>query len=245
METKILSLEEKMIFKDLGIQKGTPAQPLLNGVVVIRDADTGEVLLTKKNLVVRAGRELALRQLFKMPYGTLSYENNIFLPSTGTETLAKLNERTVNLFAIGKGGAPTASPFSPDPVRPADNDIVAPVGFRNSTAATPLTAAEQKIYTDSRVSPVDPNTTVWYKKTFTKNEIILDDATDSYYVKLKLDITNTEARDTIVNELCLYSSRLINGAYLEPKIFSRITFPTEPLYATNSKALTIDYYIYA
>jgi hypothetical protein len=54
-----------------------------------------------------------------------------------------------------------------------------------------------------------------------------------------------------VNELGLFfvqENKDIDGniiSYTEPEMFSRITFPTEPMAYSSNKALTIEYYVYA
>jgi hypothetical protein len=239
---KHLSYEDRLIFKD---QFKNTDNSVKHNVMIVRDADSGEVLLVRKNLVVRQGREFTLRKIFNMPYGTLTEANFNFTPTTGTETAELLFNRYINLFGIGKGGTPVADPFNPIPPTPADSDLTTPVVFRTSTMVEPLPLIDRPKYMDGRLDPSDNTVTLWYKKTFTSKEIVLDNVNNDYYVKIRLDVSNMDARDNIMNELCLYTSRYVNNAFIDFKVFSRITFPTEPLFTSNNKALVIDYYVYA
>lgn len=235
-DIKELSFEEQLLFKDNKVNGRK--QPQLGGFVVVKDADSGKILLAKKNLVVRRGREMTLRQIFRIP------------GSVNGETESSLASKSILLFGIGSGGAPNNDPFNPFAPTPADGDLSAPMPFRISSAADPLPAGDVAKYTDGRNTNL--GMTEWYKKTFSNGhgQITVNPDTDETFVKLQLQITKDEARDHFVNELALYWAKFdgaaadMNAKYSEYTIFSRITFLTEPLPSNTNKALDIDYYVY-
>lgn len=233
---KTLTFEESMLFKDHGVSDKT--MPALSGFVVIKDAESGEVLLAKKNLVVRRGRELTLRKAFAIPGSIVG------------ETVTSLKDKSVLLFGIGTGGTPLNDPFNPTPPTPSDLDLNTPVSFRTSSASNVMTVTEAGKYTDGRNEAAI--TVGWYKKKFSNDSGVLtvDGTNDSVAVLLSLQISALDARERLINELGLYYSRFTPGAttqntmYSEYSLFSRITFQTEPLPSNSSKALDIDYYVY-
>ena len=85
--------------------------------IVLKDPETGTILGYRKNLVVRTGREFNLRKIFGMSYNS--------------ETITQLNNRTINLFSIGKGGSAASDPFSPLPVTATDQNMNTEVAFRS------------------------------------------------------------------------------------------------------------------
>jgi hypothetical protein len=231
-DVKKLSFEEQLLFKDHEVN--SRKEPNLGGFVVVKDAETGKVLLAKKNLVVRQGRELTLRKIF----------NNG--DTAGSNILT---------FGIGKGGAPDNSPFVPTLPTPGDADLTSRLPFRVTDAANPIPDAEQSAYTDSQTDPNNASGKVWYKKNFANGNgvVTVNASTDETFVKLELKITKDDARDLFVNELGLFFATFNaagavtttdNAKYTNFKMFSRITFMTEPLPSNSNKALDIDYYVY-
>ena len=234
-ETKYLSFEEKKLLSDSHTYSSNSR---IEGHVVIKDASTGKVLLSKKNLVLRTGRSTTLRKIFNLPD----------IATNESESLLK--DKSVMLFGLGVGGAPSSDLFTIFSPSPADTELNSPIPFRSSTASNPLSGSEILLYSDYRSSY--GNSTDWYKKTFSNGNgtIVIDAETDECFVKLQLQITAEEVRDQFVNELGLYWAKYNaagadqNSKYSSYKIFSRITFLTEPFPANTSKALDIDYYIY-
>lgn len=229
-----ITVEESFLFKDHNVNPVKEGP--LNGFVVVKD-ENGEILIAKKNLVVRAGRNLSLRKIFGQP-GFIANEDE-----------AALNQKKVLLFGIGKGGAPMSDPFNPLPPTPSDTDLSSPIPFRSSSSALPLLPSEEALYTDGR----DVNGTMqWYKKRFSNGngEFVVDSANDFVYNKLQLQVTDKEARDLFVNEISLFyaqyspSGLTQNLKYTNYSIFSRFTLQTEPLPSNTNKALNIDYYVY-
>jgi hypothetical protein len=240
MHTKELNFEEQLLFKDNKINGRT--EPNLGGFCVFKDAETGKILLAKKNLVVRNGRELTLRKIF----------NIARIPDNTTEIM---KNKSILLFGIGNGGTAEGTPFmlnSPTySPTPSDNNLRSEISFRTSSIAAPIPEFEANMYTDFRINQ-DIRYNSWYKKSFTNGngEITINPATDETFVKLKLNITKDDARDKFVNELGLFFAEYdplgsnMNEVYSKFDLFSRITFMTEPLPSNTSKALEIDYYVY-
>lgn len=222
-EIRNMTAEERVILADKHEQGGKKANH-----IVVRDKATGQVLLTKRNLVVRNGRELILRKIFNLPYPSESQDN--------------LNTRYLCLFGIGSGGTPIASPFQPIAPTPADTDLNTKVPFRIATTAVPLTADEKTKYFDGQVVS---GGSAYYKKTFSSVNLVKDDTNDDYYVQVTLEINESDARGALVSEIGIYTARVVAGTYNAIQLFSRITFDTESLNANTGKGLTIQYYVYA
>lgn len=229
-----MTVDEKWLFKDHSVNPSREGP--LNGFVVVKD-ENGEILIAKKNLVVRSGRNLSLRKIFGQPGFILG------------EDEAALNQKKVLLFGIGSGGTPSSDPFNPTLPTPSDTDLSSPLYFRTSTAALPLSTTDAALYTDGR----DVNgTTRWYKKRFSNGngEFVVDSTNDWVYNKLQLQITEKEARDFFVNEISLYYTQYSSAGvtqnlkYTNYSLFSRFTFQTEPMPSNTNKALNIDYYVY-
>ena len=223
-KSDILTLSDDSTLRDLIGQENPNKR---NNFIVVRDPVTGKILQTRKNLVVRKGREFNLRKMFNIPYPT--------------ENQTQLNNRVINVFGIGSGGTPIADPFNPIAPTPADVGLSKEVAFRTMPNGTPLPAGDVAKYTDSRSA----GSTSFYKKAFTNKNIIMDDANDDYYVKLTLDITEKDARGALVSELGLYSSQYDSGVYSNFLLATRVTFQTEPLAIDTNKGLVIEYYVYA
>lgn len=225
-EGKILSINDDLTLKDL-VGKDELSGKKFN-YIVVRDKETGEVLQVRKNLVVRKGREFNLRKIFHINY-----------PGQNATNLAN---RHINLFGIGTAGTPASDPYSPYAPTPADAALSREVPFRSLTGSQSLASNEASFYTDERnISGARQ----YFKKTFTRKDIVMNDQTDDYYVKLVLDITSNDARGTVISELALFSSELSGNVYSNPIIATRVTFQSEPLSVETRKGLTIDYYVYS
>jgi hypothetical protein len=217
-----MSFEEQSVMRD--IIKNTNDKK--HNFIIVRDPTTGAILQTRKNLVVRQGREFSLRKMFNIAY-----------PSENT---TQLGTRYINLFGIGTGGTPVSDPFTPIVPTPSDIELNSVTPFRVS--ATALSSGDAAKYFDGRVTG---STTAYYKKTFTSTAIVLDNTNDDYYCKLTLNIDATDARGTIISELGLYTSVNTANVFTAPKIATRVTFQSEPLSIETSKGLEIEYYVYA
>lgn len=220
-DIQLLSGEELDLIREHGINK--------HNFIVIRD-ENNEILQVAKNLVVRTGREFDLRKIFGLPYSG--------------ETIANLNSRTLCVFGIGTGGTPVGSPFTPISPTAADTDLNSRIPFRSATASSPLSTADAQRYTDAVVSGAQNQ---YFKKTFNGTPTVTVDATrDQVYVKVPLAISSLDARDTQISEIGLYTANVpAANSYNGFRLFSRITFQTEALPAATSKALNMDYYVYA
>lgn len=221
---RVMTHDEKLL-----IQDAVRANKARENFIVIRDPVTNNILQVKRNLVVQTGREFTLRKLFKLPY------------SSENETL--LHNRYVCLFGIGSGGAPVSDPFNPITPTSADTQLNTAVPFRIANTANPMPSEDANFYTDTKVNGSD---TQYMKKTFTKVELITDTVKDDYYVKATLTINEKDARGSRISELGLFSAVVpSDNTYNDIKIFSRITFETEPLSAATGKGLIVEYYVYA
>ena len=224
MSQNLMSFEERSILSD--IIKNTASKK--HNFIIVRDPNTGAILQTRKNLVIRRGREFSLRKMFNIPYSS--------------ETTVQLGNRFINLFGIGTGGTPSSEPFTPLVPTPGDSELNNPVPFRIAPSSTPLSGSDALKYFDGRTMSSNIS---YYKKTFTNATLILDDANDDYYCKLTLNIDSTDARGSIISELGLYTSMLSNGIYSNPLMATRVTFQSEPLTIGTNKGLEIEYYVYA
>jgi hypothetical protein len=240
-DCKFLRADERVAFRDLGVGVNGidhDSNSRIHGIVIVRDAETGEILFKKKNLVVRSGREMTLRKIFGIP------------GSIPGETEADLKEKFVLTFGIGNGGTPNADPFNPLVPTPSDSDLSNPISFRSEFGSVTIPLGEADNYADNRISSggqVD-----WYKKVFTNGHGVLtvDPDTDEVYNELELFISSSDARDKFINEIGLYFSKYNPAAndpsqrHTEFKIFSRFTFMTEPMPSATNKALKISYFVY-
>lgn len=224
-DNKMITVNDDLALKDL---MGQDTSDNKYNYIIVRDKETGAVLQTRKNLVVRKGREFNLRKLFGIAYNS--------------ESIAQLNTRTINMFGIGEGGTPSAEPFSPIAPSPSDAALSKEVPFRSVSKDTALTGGDELKYFDKRVVQ---DADAYYKKLFSAKELVMDDAKNDYYVKMTLDITDKDARGTYINELALFTSMSTGSTYTVPLIATRVTFQTEPLSVDTKKGLSIDYYVYA
>ena len=225
----ILTLNDDLQLKDIlnEERKLDSLRGQKSNFIVLKDPETGTILGYRKNLVVRTGREYNLRKIFGMPYNG--------------ETITQLNNRTINLFSIGKGGSAASDPFSPLPVTATDQNMNTEVAFRAISTSQNLGADAPK-YTDMRTLN---GVNYYYKKTFTSKSIVLDDTNNDYYVKVGLDITDLDARGEVISELGLYTSEVNSGVYSNFRMATRVTFPSESMTINTKKGLAIDYYIYS
>lgn len=227
--SKLLTLKDDLQLSDIIKEDTDHLHGHKSNYIVVRDSITGDILQVRKNLVVRKGREYNLRKIFNIPY-------------TG-ESATDLNTRHINLFGIGTAGTPVSDPYSPIQPTPADTGLSREVPFRTLTGTQNLTGNEVNFYTDVRT--VGSSSRQYFKKTFTRKDIVMNDTTDDYYVKLVLDITEKDARGTVISELSLFSSKQNGNNYTSPVIATRVTFQSEPLAVETRKGLTIDYYVYS
>lgn len=206
-----------------------------------------EVLGVHPNLVVRDGREVTLRKLFNLP-----------LPLDVTE--AVFNRRKICCFGVGSGGVANIGsggvldPFTVLEPTPADSELNTRKPFITKTSS--LTTQEAAKYLGGEViNGVGGASTYWYKKKFTGSPVITtvaapnaeDAYNDDYYVRLQLDITTTEVRGELINEIAIYTgvdTTASPGNFTNFKMFSRITFPTEYFATLGDKAIGINYYLY-
>lgn len=204
----------------------------LGGVVEIRDAETGALLVRRKNIFVLRGRTFLLEKLFN---------DQVAADSGYIQNLA----RKINLFRIGSGGTPEGSPFAPIPPSPLDMNLATPIAFRSvhqDDVDTHLTEEEQSIYHEPMVDGVDSTITHYYAKTFEQltPPLVLNKATNETYRLITLMLSEKDCREQFINELGLCIS---TDEFGDIELFSRLTFSTEHM--TGNKSLLISYYTYA
>ena len=188
MDSRLLTQEESMLLRD---EHGhVPSEP--SNFIIIRHPETGAILSTRRNLVVRTGRELNLRKIFDIPYAS--------------ENKTKLDARAITCFGIGTGGTPSADPFNPTPPTAADVKLNTEVPFVITNTAGNTT--NTSVYFDGRVSG---SQTQYHKKAFSKKELVINNERDEVYVKLTLDVSLTDARGNNISELSLFFSLFDGG----------------------------------
>lgn len=244
-----MSAEDSFLVNDIRLKDRVENPKNTDGIIgiaVIRDTESGEVVgveRVRENLVVRTGREYALRKLFN-------------LPPTG-DTLTTYSRRMICAFGVGSGGTPSNNPQMAITPTPADSNNNTPVPFKTSTALLPLSPTDlAKYITPGEVITVAgiPTTHYFYKR-FTGTPIISTVATptledpnaDEYYVRVKLEIDINECRNSSINEISLYTGMDTTSTpevFTDLRIFSRITFATEYFPLTPTKGISVDYYIY-
>jgi hypothetical protein len=231
----------------------------LAGMVTMRD-DKGRLIFQKRpNLIVLRGRTFALEMLFDNMIGSSGVTG-------GAVPYISDNARNIMAFGVGSGGASGSSPFTPDappPTGQAGVELVTPIPFRfhdssQSASGDPtlfIPGGEIANYGGAVQVPGGSSTQVYY---YLKNFAVsppawyFSESANTVYKAVELTISGNDCETpggNQVNELCLYFSRLgtpdANGActFLNPEMFSRITFPTE--YFTIGKGLNVEYRIYA
>jgi hypothetical protein len=225
------------------------------GIATMKEKDfvnniTGRTLFKHRhNLIVLRGRTFALEKLFDDPIGS----------NGGGSYISDLNRKIIG-FRVGKAGTPAGDPFAPIAPSPLDLNLGERVPFRlhdtdsigEGDPRTFIPPEEISNYGDPTI--VDPAKTLYYMKHFDNRdpEWVWDDTTNEVYKKIMLSITNNDCRTEVANridELSLITARYngldIHGAsiFVNPEIFSRITFPSE--FLSGDKGLEIEYRIYA
>lgn len=228
---------------------------VIEGHVIIRDADTGEILTEKDNLVLMQTRVWLFEHLFKVDApAELNY--------------TKDNNRSVCLFTIGSGGADiNANPFAPFVPKFSDLELGQKIPFltvdpdkanntesqANPSIVTELTDAQKAMY----YMPVSNSdgTTPYYAKRF-KNATaskpfgdspgwVIDNYTGKVAFAIKMTIDSIDARGNMFNELGLIAATYDSGSntFNNPYLVSRITFDSESL-SSLTKNIEIDYIVY-
>lgn len=228
----------------------------LKGHVIIRDAETGEILREEDNLVLMNTRVWLFQQLFKVdaPGDLSGYKAD--------------NSRQICLFSIGMGGADiNANAFTPfvpkfndkalgqmipfvtiDPDKPNNSEAQA-----NPSVLTQLTAAQQKTYymSDNKADGTRP----YYAKRFTdatdarplgkSRGWVISQQDGSVAFSLSLSIDKTEARGATFNELGLWMGTFdaASNSYSNLMLATRLTLASEPL-TSLTKSIDIEYILY-
>ena len=231
--------------------KGIPVR----GHVLLRDAETKEIIHEADNLVLMRTRVWLFEQLFKKNPPS-DYTTNIN------------NNRYIALFSIGSGGADVnATPFSPYVPKFSDTQLGTPIPFvtvdpdkanntesqSNPSVLTSISTEQRKIYYMPHTN--EDGTIPYYAKRF-------DGATDQnpfgssagwsinqyngeVSFSLKLSVSPSEARGSMFNEIGLWIGAFNSGTntYNNLELATRFTFSTEST-ASLSKGIEIEYTMY-
>lgn len=242
---------------NLGDDSGTGKEhTYVNGRVIIRDADTQEVLHEEDNLVLLRTRVWLFEQLFKTA------------PPTSYGGIKQDNNRSIGLFSIGSGGADiNASAFTPFTPKFNDKNLGQPVPFvtvdpdkpnnsesqSNPSIVTSLSTEQTKKY--YMPEDIPDGTRPYFAKRFkdatdanplgSSKKWVLDQNTGSVAFSLALSIDRDEARGSMFNEIGLWIARFnsATNTYVNPELASRLTFSTESL-AGLTKNIDIEYVLY-
>jgi len=223
----------------------------VRGHVIVKNGETGEVLLEKDNLVLMRTRVFLFEYLFK---NYLEPNNNIYKPD---DNYNDDPDRSICLFSIGQGGADVnAAAFNPYTPKFSDRRLSEPVPFvtynRNkdsdiSLSSDPSIISDITEINDHYYLPTTyPDGTIGYFGKKFENDSkgwVIDTNTGEVAYSLTLRITANEARGCMINEIGTYLGKEVNGSFEGVELATRITFDTESL--TNlSKTLEIEYIFY-
>jgi hypothetical protein len=238
----------------------------VQGHVVMTDMETGQVILKKSNLIVLRGRLFVLEQIFN----NHDLNTNVIRDDDITSGYKTTSGRQICMFRVGTGGTPSL-PLVPEAPVFYNDRLIQPVPFRldvQDNIRNPYfnVAINKSIYSgvedndtyygraynykafDSAEWWINTDTltggVVYHKLTLTISE------QDFRYIPASVDTLNIPTYTPYINELALYFAAPSTDAdgvvtFTDPEMFSRITFPTEPLALTSKKSIRIEYYIYA
>lgn len=250
MTDRFMKIEEGVQVNDLS-EKVEQVQ----GHVIVKDANTGEILMEKDNLVLMRTRVWLFEQLFKVdPPSSLNY--------------TKDDNRAIALFSIGSGGADiNANPFAPFVPKFSDLELGQKVPFltvdpdksnnsesqANPSIVSSLTSQQRNIY----YMPVNNSdgTTPYYAKRFkgatatkpfgSSSGWVVDTYSGKIAYSLAMNIDKSEARGNVINEIGLWmaSYNQATNQYSNPFLATRICFDTDSLSSLN-KNIEIEYVMY-
>ena len=227
----------------------------VHGHVIVRDSDTGEVLIDKENLVLMRTRVWLFEQMFKTD-----------APSSLNYT--KDNARSIAFFSIGSGGADiNANPFAPFVPKFSDIELGQRIPFvtvdpdkannsesqANPSIVSSLTSAQRNIYYMSVAN--SDGTTPYYAKRFkdatpaspfgSSSKWVVDNYSGKVAFSLSMTIDKSEARGNLVNEIGLWMATYnsSNNTFSNPFLATRICFDTDSLSSLN-KNIEIEYIMY-
>ena len=211
----------------------------VHGHVIVRDSDTGEVLIDKENLVLMRTRVWLFEQMFKTD-----------APSSLNYT--KDNARSIAFFSIGSGGADiNANPFAPFVPKFSDIELGQRIPFvtvdpdkannsesqANPSIVSSLTSAQRNIYYMSVAN--SDGTTPYYAKRFkdatpaspfgSSSKWVVDNYSGKVAFSLSMTIDKSEARGNVVNEIGLWMATYnsSNNTFSNPFLATRICFDTD------------------
>ena len=227
----------------------------VHGRVIVKDADTGEVLMDKENLVLMRTRVWLFEQLFKVDApASLNY--------------TKDDKRSITFFSIGSGGADiNANPFAPFVPKFSDVELGQRIPFvtvdpdkannaesqANPSIVSSLTSAQKNVY--YMPAPNSDGTTPYYAKRFkgatadnmfgSSTGWVVDNYSGKIAFSLAMNIDKSEARGNVVNEIGLWMATYnkSSNTFTNPFLATRICFDTDSLSSLN-KNIEIEYVMY-
>ena len=231
----------------------------MTGVVTMCEPETGRIVFSKRhNLIVLRGRTFALEKLF---HDTIDSSG----VNSGVRPYISDLDRRIIAFSVGKGGSPASDPFAPyapPPTGAHGVGLAQRIPFRlhdteTGAAGDPhlfIPPAELANYGGAEAVVNSPNQYYYYLKHFDSRDPVwfFDEIRNTVYKQITMSITKDDCRTSSsnwINELSLYFARVggvdLRGgvSFVNPEMFSRITFPAEPLSA--NKSLEIIYNVYA
>jgi hypothetical protein len=197
------------------------------GIIRTTNPVTGRPLI-KPNIFVQRGRTFALEKLF----GDHAPDESGYI---------KNNNRTINLFRIGSGGAPANDLFSPLVPSPLDTNLSVIEPFRVVDVLRPdtfLLPGEENVYFQP---VVEGNLTKYMAKAFDDTpRWVLNKADNKIYRSIEISINETDARNKKINELGLCIS---TADHTDIELFSRWTSDTVSF--SGNTSMVYEYLVYA
>lgn len=244
-----------LIIKDkLNISENNKKEHV-RGHVILKDHDTGKVLVEKDNLVLLRTRVWLFEQLFKTTP-----------PTTYSSTVD--NDRQIALLTIGQGGADVnATAFSPYVPKFDDKALGQKVPFiivnpdkDNDSSLKPNPSVVQELSEDQKnvyyLPETEPDGSIYYygKRPTNANANSpygnskgwnIDQSTGEVSFSIEFSIGTTDARGYIINELGLFLAHYDKGSntYTNSELATRITFDSESMNSLT-KTLDIEYILY-
>ena len=254
---QILSFDEAMSFEEAmeaSRQKLPPdQQPFFGGMVDVYDAESGELLISKRpNIVTLRGRLFALERLYnhEASQTTISSLDGTNPFQTGSYRTNK--EREIVFFTVGSGGANAGDWFNTKAPNFNSTSLYNQIAFRRVPAAiygtnsgNDLTAEERAMYYLPRKVG---NEIHFFGKRFNdfSSNYFLDTINNKVYKKLTLEISNKDCRiigndEDRINELGLVIASKSKNGITVPPTGGRLPVPS----SANQGNLDLDWDLYS
>ena len=260
MQRKICINEALNVAEDLKKKNIPTKSPITSYHTEVTMWDnTGRICFRQKpNLVVLRGRTFVLEKIFNLGIGT----NGVTGGSKPYISTTNFASRRIAGFVVGNGGASAGDKFVPDAPLATDLALTSQLLFRIHDPSTPgggpfafISSPNDREKYAAGVSFKGSETNGLYIKGFDTTSWVHEESQNEVYLSLNLSITEHDTRESEsqdpppeINELGLIFANRgdVTGEFFtvtEDELFSRITFPTERMYA--AKSLALEYRIYA